>query len=163
MPAPDYDTLYDFESQWDTAIKAVLDPAVAMTSTPTTNLESLKTPYIAAEFNQRGVAGPSSTSQLWQEGANPDIYAEAFEGEIVLNLVTDRIKGQEVNKLRGKIRQIFSSKVQAFNETTLPWLLVVGLEETNSARDIDSEHDTDLSALTFRVVYCIRPDARPVG
>lgn len=162
MPAPNIDTLYDFEGQFDAALKAILDPVICATYTPSTPLEEPKTPYIAAEFNQRSVAGPAGTALLRQIGADPTIYPECFMGQIVINLTTDRIKDQKVNVLRGKLRRIMSPQAQSFNATTLPWLQVLSLEEQNSARDVDTEHDTDVSALTWQVIYGIQPDAWPV-
>lgn len=159
MPATTEAQLYDFESQWDSAIKTVLD-AIAPTYTPSTPLESASTPYIKAEFNQRGVAGPASALL---RGQTSELQPDAFEGEIVINLVTNRQKSGAPNLLRGSIRAIMLPKAQAFNVALLPWLEVLSLEETSSARDTDQDLDTDVTALTYKVIYGIRPDAWPVA
>lgn len=160
MPATTLDELYDFESQFDFALKAVLDPAIAATHTPSTPLDTAHTPFITAEFNLRGPAGPTGTALL--RGATSDIYPETYSGEFVINLITNRQVSGAPNALRGKLRQIMLPKAQAFNSTVLPWLEMLSLEETASNREIDTELDTDRTAMTYTVIFGIRPDAWPV-
>lgn len=167
MAAQDFDTLYDFEDQIETALAAVLTAALAAGPTPiacqvltSRDFATKQTPRIEVEFatgkamNQRTTAGQASPRQV----------PNAFEGTLTVSIVTDRQTEQTTSVhglIRGRVRFNLSAAAQPFTAINIPNLQILDLLQASTVPNIQGDKEQDITAIGFSVLFAIQNSAWP--
>ena len=165
MPAASLPLLLDFESQFDAALAAVLDPTLAPSSyqfaSHLTTAE-LTTPRLEYELNVGGDAGPSGSVLM---RATPRDQA-AYAGTLTFRYVYDHTKvtPAAAGLIRGYLRERLSPSAATLNDTILPWIEITHLTATGSTRGrFADEKEKLLSewACAWNLGWYIRESAWP--
>ena len=167
MAAQDFDALYNFEDQIETAIAAVLVAALAAGPTPiacqvltSRDFATKQTPRLEVEFatgkamNQRTTAGQ----------ANPRQVPSAFEGTLTVSVVTDRQTEQSVavhGILRGRARFNLSAAAQPFTSINIPNLQILDMLPANTVPGMQTDKEEDITAMSYSVMFGIQNNAWP--
>lgn len=166
MPAASLPLLLDFESQFDTALAAILDAALAPSSyqfaSHLTTAE-LTTPRLEYDLNVGADAGPSGTALV--RSAPRD--QAAYSGTLTFRYVYDHTKvaAAAAGLIRGYLRQRLSPSAAALDATLLPCIEITHLTETGSARGRFADEKEKLLSewsSTWSVGWYIRAGAWPV-
>lgn len=169
MAAPDFGTLYDFETPIEEAAKnAITDTLTAnsvsgVTFSVSRDSATDDTPRIDIVF----ASGQAMTQRTAAGQAVPKQVPNAFEGLLTLRLSTTRpiSTGNAAlhGKIRGLIRYAMSAGAKAFDPTDTPYLQILQMLPEASTPQLYDEKQQDISELTFRVWFAIRNDAWPAS
>jgi hypothetical protein len=169
MPAPNIQTLYDFETQLETAWVSILTAAFAAASiscgvastrsaviedTPRVDLEVL---VGSALKQRRGVTTLIYPNTYYRE------IPIAFDAKLQVSIVTTRpTNDAEHGAIRGLVRYNLTGSANVIG-AQLPYLQVMEqLNESGSSRLID-EKEQDISLLIYDFQFAISNDAWPSG
>lgn len=168
MPAPDFYTLYDFESQiedaWSEILMGELSTAGIIAQVVTSrDPESKITPRIELSFalgaalEQRTTAGQSSPKQV----------PNAFAGTLTVLVATTRpIPTDNANihgQLRGLCRYCLSAAKQAIGDSNLPYLQLLDQLPSSATPQVFDDKEQDLTQMIYAVIFSIRNDAWPAA
>lgn len=162
MSAPDFQTLYDFESQMEGAAQAILAAALASLGVPvfvTRDQSTKDTPRVEVEFSV-GAAGRqrkgTGTGATYREVPN------SFQGLLRARVVTTRPANHDVHgQIRGLVRYTLSATPCVLNGGTLPYLGVLEMLPSGSSPRILDEKEQDITELDYALTFCIQNDAWP--
>lgn len=166
MAAPDFFTLYDWETQLEGAGKAVLDATLTAAGIDATVYTSQspdikETPRVELQF----LPGRALDQRTAQGQANPKIVPNAFEGIIYARVITTRPIDQGGallhGTLRGLVRFAFSAGAKAFTGANLPYLQILDMLPEAGAHQLFTEKEQDITELAFYLKWAIRNDAWP--
>jgi hypothetical protein len=169
MPAPDFQTLYDFEDQIETAVAAVLTSVLTPILTPLSltcpifvsrDIDTKETPRVEVEFatgaslDQRGAFGQ----------ANPKQIPTSFTGVLTVGIVTTRpldSMSQAHGQIRGAVRYALSAGAKLFNTGNLPYLQILDLLPSSTAPNLQQNKEQDVTVLQYAMKFAISNDAWP--
>ena len=168
MAAPDFGTLYDFETPFELAASNAIEDTLTAAGITNVALNVSRdsgtddTPRIDIQFST-GVAMPQRTT-IGQ--ANPKQVPNAFEGVFTIRLSTTRPTETDNaaihGMLRGLIRYALSAGAQAFDESDIPYWQILQMLPESSTPQLYDEKQQDITELSFHVWFAIRNDAWPV-
>lgn len=157
MPAPDFPTLYDFESQIEAAVKSALISG-GITNVYTTRDNSiLLVPRVEAQLNLMGPTGHMA-------GLNGRETPDQFEAILRLAVVTSRSQTETNHAyFRGNVRYQMASIAQQFNSTSLPYLQIMQMLPAQSTPQIFDDKEHDITELKYHVWFGIQATAWPIS
>jgi hypothetical protein len=166
VPAASLAELRDFESQFASALSAILAPfeaapySVQLVSHDFTG--DLTTPRLEFDLTVGEPAGPGGTVLT-----HPTRKCQlAWSGTLSFRHVYDPLKVTAANAgaFRGALRTLFDPSQDQFTLVRLPWLKIDSLNETNSVRgrfkDDGGQQLADWIS-TWDIIWTIRADAFP--
>ena len=157
MPAPSLPVLYDFETNYETALAGYFSNVNTLWQvlTPTTvananvSTDFLKTPRITLEFLITGTG-------IQKEIINGIEYYADRMGRFTIQAVTRRNDPtQSQGLLRGTVRQAMLERTQAFNSNTLPYYQTADVTEGATTQSFDRENEEILTQMQFEVKFFI--------
>lgn len=163
MPAPSLATLFDFETQYESALASHLANVNASWQilTPQTRAniagetDILRTPRIMLSL---AVSGPGEQ----REFVNSVGYYADFSGTMTVHVATQRDDvTQNHGLMRGTVRQAMLETTAVFNANTVPYLQTVDIFGGASSQGSDQENQEIVTILTFPMKFFVPPASFP--
>tara|TARA_S200002703_G_scaffold107052_1_gene92994 strand:+ start:1681 stop:2187 length:507 start_codon:yes stop_codon:yes gene_type:complete len=166
MPAPNLETLLDFETNFETASKTFLETATGLTAASTYSTldqDTFVVPRIEVMFEMGAGIDPPASKTL----DSSTVEYMAHEGTLTIRVVSDAsVNGTQNNHrtIRGKVRGSMLLNADNFttvdgDTTILPYYDVKYLRPTGTDFEIDG--DLAISNLTYSIIFSIKEDAFP--
>jgi len=161
MPAPDFGTLYDLETAFETAAKTVLaDFGIAAFTQM--EVENLPASRVDVQCHIGDLTGHKSQ-------VTPGQFAfDAWNGSLSFMITTPRrvpsdpeYDAQAHGKMRGRVRQAIQYFSNRFTAEVLPYHVLVSIRESGTDPSVLINDDSDLSTLSCACVFAIRTGAWP--
>jgi hypothetical protein len=169
--APDLQTLYDFEGQFEKSAQAVLT-AAGVLSYIERSKKQLPTINTGISFNA-GAAIDELTLLPLAPNQQPPPWQEYFryqgELEFSVEVPRDTERSSEISitdflaQIRGLIRGAFMLSQQPFRDDVLPYYRVSDLRPNGSITGLNIPRNSDSVILKFAVTFAIQPTAWPAG
>jgi hypothetical protein len=163
MPAPDFFTLYDFETQIETAWKTVLVTALAAVPITcqvlvTRDSATDNTPRIELSMALRGII-----SQRRIEGNKlvPNAFNAVMTARVVTTRPVDNTGTPLHGTIRGLVRNTMAANTDVINNTLLPWLQILEYLPGAGSPQIIDEKEQDVTELTYDFQFAIANEAWP--
>lgn len=158
MPASNLETLFDFETQMETAVAAALSSLAGVTAIAQRNDDNKTAPFVTVQF----VTGET----LGQHYKHQNEYREKmFNGELTIGIATRRSASTDSHpSIRGKVRKAISSWQATANgiNDQLDYLQVLDVASQGATVAISNDEDHDISTLRYQVAFQILDSAWPV-
>lgn len=160
MPAPDYQTLYEFEDRIEAALVSQLSD-YGVTATAQRDDTTVSTPRVAVQF---AVGAESGHYALDVNGYHrPD----RWQGQIAVEITTDR----DVDKtgtdshlsIRAKCRAALYAAVTEIDSDVLPYHEIFSLEMQATTPTTNNDSNQDVSTILCSVLFGIREGAWPTA
>lgn len=163
MPAPDIQTLYDFESQIEGAFETLLAAqflakSITCSTSVSRDLSIDSTPRVeivlslAASLNQRTTIGQATPKQV----------PNAFAGNLAISVVTTRGTNRSSHgPIRGVVRYVMSGANGILSDVVLPYLQILDLVPAASAPEVYAEKDQDITVLNYAIAFAVKDSAWP--
>ena len=167
MPAPDLETLLDFETNFETASKTFLENETGL---PTSSLfatldqDEFVVPRIEVMFEKGEANDPVIAKKV---GSTEMEYLE-HEGNLVIRVISDAsVTGTQTNHRTYRAKTRKAMLLNSDNWTTsdgaggtiLPYYAVLYQRETGTEYEV--EGDLAISTLNYAIVFNIKNDAFP--
>jgi hypothetical protein len=165
MPAPDVQTLYDFETQLEGAWADVFEDKFTELSITcavgvSRDADVETTPRVEVVLN---LGGPL-TQQTTIGQARPKQVPNAFTGTLTVSVITTReTNASSHGPIRGVIRYLMSGANQIMTEVRLPYLQILDLQPAGSAPTVNPEKNEDSTELVYAIIFAIRNEAWPAS
>lgn len=169
MAAPDFFTLYDWETQLEGAAASVLTAALTAASITanvyTSQVSSTKqTPWIELDF----LPGRALDQRTAIGQASPKIVPNAFEGILLATVVTTRPIDEALvtplhRTLRGLVRYAFSAGAKSFTGVNLPYIQILDMLPEAAPGTLYDEKEQDKTELAFHLIWAIQNSAWPTS
>lgn len=166
MPAPNYATLYDIETQMEGATVSAIEFFLAAASidiqvSRSQESDTAQTPRVEVEFSH----GAAMLQRTAMGQAMPKQVPNAFEGSFAVRVYTSRAIPTDNADLHGTIRGIcryvLSAGAKGYNQTILPYLQILEMLPTGASPQIYDEKEQDITELNYHVWFAIRNEAWP--
>lgn len=155
MSATDYEQLYDFESNIELGIKAVLE-GFDLRVFRQTDGDTVTHPYVAVQL----VLGSALDHPV--EAPDGTVRNDVWESTLKTQIVTERTRTTNQHSLyRQRCRKAFYDFRRTFTEAALPWYQITNMFESGSTPTIATENNEDISDLNWYLRFQIRPRAWP--
>jgi hypothetical protein len=173
VPAPNIATLYDFEGQYETALRNyfanmnVNGQTFGQVVTPQSNLVSadhLTTPRLQVRVSMTGLGADGSgyKEDFTTSGNLATNYYSHYTAQLTLDVVSSRSNtSQSHGLLRGATRQAMLEATAIMNNTTVPYYQTVFVTPTGSAQGIDEANDEIQTQLSYALELFIPPSSYP--
>lgn len=161
MSAPDYEQLYDFESNIELGIKAILEMPLAdggfdLRVYRQTDGDTVQHPYVAIQL----VLGSALDHPIETPGGGK--RNDVWESTLKTQIVTERIRTTNQHSLyRQRCRKAFYAFRTTFTEEALPYYQVLNMFESGSTPTVRGDNNEDISDLNWYLRFAIRPRAWP--
>lgn len=157
-PAPDFSTLYDFETPIETAFAAILKANGIANVYPSRDPNEIMTPAVVLRF----VTGSCGMQRIVQ-GIPPRQVPKDFEGLMIAQVVTGRklADAPKHGPFRGLVRYLFSPSANLINQVNMPWVQIVEFLPAGGTPQTTDEKELDRSELHFAMKFVIRDSAWP--
>jgi hypothetical protein len=166
MPAPNDETVLNFETNFETAATTFLATDTGLTASSiyaTLDQDTFVVPRIELMFE----VGEALDPPLPKYSGSSDLEYREHRGTLTIRIVSDAsVSGTEANHrtIRSKVRK--SMLLNSLNFTTpdgdttiLPYYSVQYMRPTGTSYDVDGE--LAVSTLTYSIVFSIKDDAFP--
>ena len=169
MPSPTIIELYDFDTQIEDAVAAVLvaglagvTPALVAQVNVSRDSATLATPRIDVEFTR----GPAILQYGAVGQADPRQVPVAYHGTITILISTTRPNDNALmtpvhGPLRGAVSYFLSAGAKVFTSSNLPWLQILEMLPAQGQRLTQQNKEQDVDALTFAVKFAINQSSWP--
>lgn len=161
MSAPDLETLYQFEKEFEDAAETFLESAVGISCFPSASGENFVTPRLEIEF-LTGEATLPDDSPI-------DVSPALAQGEYLkhdatfeVRVITDGTAGQtraDHFSYVGKTRVALLRSSSNWNASTLPWYGLKFIRQLETRREVDGDHQ--LTSIIYLIKFAIRSNAFP--
>lgn len=159
MAAPDFPTLYDFETQMDGAWTDYLI-ANGVPAVKQRGASVLATPRVEVKFTTGAASGSMHGFAAAEYKPRPDRFA----GTLSLVVATNRSKNDSGHGTsRGTVRGFVADFLRVQTTENLPYLWIFDIMDSGTSETVDDENNADISTLTFNIKFGIRSDAWPVA
>ena len=166
MPAPNDETVLNFETNFETAATTFLATDTGLTASSiyaTLDQDTFVVPRIELMFE----VGEALDPPLAKYSGSSDLEYREHRGTLTIRIISDAsVSGTEANHrtIRSKVRK--SMLLNSLNFTTpdgdttiLPYYSVQYMRPTGTGYEVDG--DLAVSTLTYSIVFSIRDDAFP--
>lgn len=159
MSAPNLATLYDFETQIESAVASILT-AGGVTVAGTSRADvTLVTPCCEVLCH---VGGPYPTSAPNFFAVGTDYRPCTFSGTVQIRILTDRKRNPSSHgPFRGGVRALLYAFVSKFTNTNLPYLEIFDAQDAGAFQEVDDGRGLDTTTLSWEVRFAILPTAWP--
>jgi hypothetical protein len=172
MAAPNWETLYDFEGQFEAAANGILAAVLinAYVSGQDEQMPLLKTaiPFDVGPALENKVA-PLAKPAGWP--ADQDFPREYFIYSATLEYRVEVPRDDRqptvagvssmLSQIRGKLREVMMRCVRPFNESNLPYYKVIRIRPNGASTGVNSTGNADVVFLRYDLSFEIRPSAWP--
>lgn len=159
VPAPDYESLYDFETQIETAFAELLEEKTTISSHGQRSEDNLPVPRY--EFQ----ATTGAATGHYGKAKDGLVYPDAFECVLRCRHVTSRRNDFSLHDHRRNVsalrRWMYRFETQITSDR-LPYLTIDSILETGSTQGVDPDNELDITDISFAVAFAIRPNAWPL-
>ena len=156
MSAPDFKTVYQFETAIETAVKNLL-AANGLASVQQRGAANLTTPR-AAVLLQVGRAN----GQMFKAPGWNNTRPAQWNGSLQISIATNRTRNDSSHDVyRGTIRDLLYNWRTNFTAANLPYHQFVDCFESGTTAATDAGNNEDVSSILFEITFGIRPDAWP--
>lgn len=165
MPAPDFGTLYDIETQMDDAVVSVITTILAAASVTcavhkTRGTVTEDTPRVEVNFT----LGSPLSHRTTIGQANPKQVPDAYEGQLMVRIVTTRpTNNASHGTIRGWVRYVLTAEARGFNTTILPYIQILDIQPASAPAELYDAKEQDITEFTHNVIIGIRQEAWPVA
>jgi len=159
MAAPDIETIYDFETHFESPAVTFLNTATGISVVRTVVETDLTTPRIEIRFEMHDALDPAP---LRGGGASAGtIDYRAFNANFFATVVTDNATGQAADHsvYRRQVREALSLSGTNWTTVNNPYYDLKYCRPI--ATDYEADGDFNLSTMSFAIVFGIRDDAWP--
>lgn len=157
MPAPDYETIYDYEGAIEAAVKTLLTDN-GITAYRQRDSDERVTPFAVVQLTTGAASGHMARLP------NGDMRPDQFAGTLNIAIVTNRGTNNENHPtIRAKIRNLLYRFQETFTKAELAHHSIYNVLEAGTTPSIESEDDFDISTINFAIRFSIRHDAWPVA
>ncbi len=173
MPAASWSELLNFETQFDTALAAILAPFAAapyrFTLYPQVAVATLVSPRLEYQFTLGAPAGPGDSAQKRAAG-DRSARALAYNFSLLFRFVNDRTALVATQRTyAGALRDLLSPPAPAgegaFSSSVLPYLAIDALQEERAIRGVvagaEGAKGYDAFESTWVGIFSIRQSALP--
>lgn len=166
MPAADYPTLYDFETQLETAWDTVFEAASLTTYTQQASTDKTG-PYVTVQATV-GEAGRKYQTVSDNEIKGNILFGFTLEVQVVSNRTgTDAAANLAAHKTaRGKVRHLLERwPAQCTGgsniNSQLSYIAIADMARSGGSRGVDEGRNFDITTETYSGQFQIKPDAWP--
>lgn len=171
MAAPNLETLFDFEGQFEQAAQAVLDAngVTAFISQQAEKLPQINT-GIGLDINPaldelEQIPAPNN----WPVGQPPPQEYFRYTGNLEFRVEVPRddnasaVSGVDtmMSELRGKVRAAMMRCCMPFNDSNLPYYRVSDIRPNGTTTGWEQVRNVDFCSLRFVITFAIQPSAWP--
>ena len=159
MAAPDIETIYDFETHFESPAVTFLNTATSISVVRTVVETDLTTPRIEIRFEMADAFDPPPQRG---GGASPTtIEYRAFNANFFATVVTDNATGQAADHsvYRRQVREAFALSGTNWTTTNNPYYDLKYCRPVST--DYEADGDFNLSTMSYAIVFGIRDDAWP--
>lgn len=171
MPAPNIETLLDFEGQFEIATQAIMT-ANGITSYISEQTEQLPLLNTGIDCNIEPaldtllqIPAPSN----WPANREPPMEYSRYVATLELRVEVPRdanaatVPGVDtlMAQIRAKVRAAMLLTVRPFTDTNLPYYVVSDIRPNGTTTGFEGVRNVDFVALRFRITFQIRPSAWP--
>lgn len=158
-PAPDFKSLYDFETQLEAIFAKILTAGGVVRVYTSRDIEAILTPAVVL----RAVTG-SPAMQRTLRGTPVRLVPNAYEATILVEIITGRRlpDAHEHGPLRGLVRYLLSPEPNQIDETNAPWVQVLEILPAGGTPEMTDDKEQDRSVLQFAVKFVVRDTAWPL-
>jgi hypothetical protein len=162
MPATDYPTLYDFETQIETAFITAFT-AASLTSYAQQSNETKTSPFLNVQVTIG--AGRREYAQTSAGRANKN-----FEFTLEVQIVTARTASGTPNAthktMRGKVRNLLERWLSANTggsnvNASLSYVRIIDMSRAGGQRGVDEDQTFDITTESYAGVFQVKDDAWP--
>lgn len=153
LPAPDLETLMNFEDAIETKCAQVFAALGFVTSASQSN-ERRTTPRV--EFSLS--VGASREHYIVISGK---LYNDAWNGTLRCAVISNRKSDTGHSAHRAKVRALMQKAIQGIFNTD--YLIVVEAVDSGTAVSIQADQNEDISQLDFKIVFNVKTEAWPVS
>lgn len=166
MPAPDFQTVYDFETAIEEAFAPALVSLIAAAGLHATvvtarNRQFKDTPRVELYAAVGGVLTQRTTAAQ----ARPKEQPNAFEFTLTAVVVTTRSivtdNAEEHGPLRGLVRYALSAGARQITDSNLPWHQLLDFLHGGSSPQLYDEKDNDKTEMTYVGHIAVKNSAWP--
>lgn len=166
MPAPDFTTLLDFETNIETAATTFLETDTGLTASSlfaTLDQDTFVVPRVEVMFEKGEALDPPTV----QTANSSQVEYMQHKGILSVRVVSDAsVIGTETNhrQLRAKVRRSMLLNAKNFTtpsggSTVLPYYEVKYMRPMGTTYEVDG--DLAVSTLTYDIIFSIKTDAFP--
>ena len=159
MAAPDLESLYKFESEFEIAAVAFLNTATGITVNRTIQTTDLETPRIEVRFELGAAQDPPT---MRGGGASPTaIDYRAYDAMFSADILTDNAVGRAANHFvyRATVRVAMMRSADNWKASNLPYYDLKYLRP--SGENYSTDGDFNLTEMSWELIFEIRDDAWP--
>jgi len=163
MPAPNIETLYDFETQVETAWKIALETKLREIQLPAEVQTSRRRNIEDSPRIELSMSIDTQLDQMTTKGqANPTQVPVAFDCTLTVRVVTTREANDDFHgPLRGITRYILSGGNKVIDATRLPYLQVLLMSFSGSQPEFNAEKLQDYTTMTYSMRIAVASTAWP--
>lgn len=168
MPAPDFATVYDLETQIESAVVSAITSFLHADGINNVHVSRSQDADIAQTPRVEVMLFPGNAlEQRTAIGqANPKQVPTAFQGSLTVRVVTCREIETDDAELHGTIRgwcrYVLSAGARGFNTTILPYIQILEMLPSGASPQIYDEKQQDITELNYNVWFAIRNEAWPL-
>ena len=160
MSAPDFPTVYEFETRIETAIVNALfaENVIAKASRDNNVIDATELPFVAVQLAVGGTTGHYAPNV--QSYDRPD----RWNGVVSLTVRTNRTVEQSTPQHQSTlsiIRSVMYAIPHTLTSAELPYHEIHTVDETGTVVQVIENADHDVSVISFAITFGIRPDAWP--
>lgn len=159
MPAPNIETIYQFEEALEAAAKANLTTNASLTA----YRQRDTTANVSAPFAAIQLSGVTADGNQHIDSGGTFGWDSDFTGTLTVVVATNRVKegGSSTHTATlGKVRR-YLLDLTKWTDLAIPYLKVWCINLAGSQPSVDEDDRLDITTLTFRVRFLIREDAWP--
>ncbi len=163
MPAPNDETVLDFETNFETAIKTFLatDTGLGATSLfATLDQDTFLVPRVEVMIE----IGEALDPPIPKFDTSTDLEYMQYKASLAVRVVSDAsVDGTEANHrtIRSKVRKSMQRNGTNFTNVNLPYYAVVYLRPTGTIYEVDG--DLAVSTMSYDITFSIKDDAFPTS
>lgn len=159
MPiAPDIETLLDFESEISNGIAAQFTADLLPDIKRMQDGDEFLTPSYALKFSSSGVLNGHSV--ICPDGIE---RYDCYKGNLSVDIFTHRSVNKDKHKsYRSGVRKVMLGWRKRFGPEVMPYYEVGDIREGGSSLN-KADEETDVTTLTYEIVFQIRADAWPTN
>lgn len=161
MPAPNDETVLNFETNFEDALKDFLATDTGLSSTSvfaTLDQDTFVVPRVEVMIEIAEALDPP----IEKYSGSTDFEYLQYKASLAIRVVSDAsVDGTEANHrtIRSKVRKSMQRNSTNFTSENLPYYAVVYMRPTGTVYEIDG--DLAISTLSYDITFSIKDDAFP--
>ena len=155
MPAPDLETIYDFEGNIEPGLVTLLT-ALSLSAYTQREVSQIVTPYVMVQL---AVGASTEHYAAFAGDYRPDVWNSTLQIQVVTSRANTNLSH---TAYRAKVRKALAVDADYKNSTTFPYHEIFSVLESGTTPSILTEDNLDVSSLAYSLKFGIRSGAWPV-